>query len=121
MSSAMADNDKDKCEKTKTLTITLPQDPTKEPEADPDELCVQKNGNIDVVLDATGDDASVKIVFLNGKTPIGNGNNKEKIKKDGKKLKIRNSCGGCEFEYKVYDTTPGSTRPILDPVIIIER
>lgn len=121
-SSAIAgDDDNDKCTKAKTLTITLPEDVTKEPIADPEKLCVTKNSNLDVVLVASDPDAEVKINFLHGKTPIGNGNNKEEIKKTSKKLKVRNDCGGCEFEYKVYDATPGSTRPPLDPVIIIER
>ncbi len=112
----------DKCTKTKTLTITLPDDETKEPEADPDILCVKKNSNLDVVVVAADENAKVRLVFRHGNTPLGNGNTVEKVtKKDGKKLKIRNSCGGCDFEYEVHDATKDSQRPPLDPVIIIER
>jgi hypothetical protein len=121
LSSATAGNNDDKCTKTKTLTITLPDDENEAPEADPSILCVKKNSTLKVVLSATDEDARVRIVFLNGKTPIGNGNSKEKINKGGKSLKIKNSCRDCEFEYKVYDATKDSQRPPLDPVIIIER
>ena len=122
LSSAVAGQDcKGKGKDNTTLTVTLPDDVKKAPTVDPESLCVKKNGKIKVKLVAKEDDAQVKISFQNDKTPLANGNKKEKIKKAGKELKIKRKCGSsCEYKYKVYDATKDSTRPPLDPLIIID-
>jgi len=112
------------CEgKPKCISIDIPEDKNKAPKVNHDVLSVPAGGSFDVEL-VTGKKA--RMFFKGGRTPIvdhlGSPVYSIKVKHlENKKLYVKDECGGsCEYQYGVEDTSDPE-RPVLDPVIIIER